>query len=64
MRAIVELAHTLGLRACAEGVERPAAIDYLREIRCDALQGRVVCAPVSAADIESFAQGRAVGGAV
>jgi EAL domain-containing protein (putative c-di-GMP-specific phosphodiesterase class I) len=56
VRAIVELAHTLGLRACAEGVERPAAVDYLREIRCDALQGRIVCEPTRAADIEILAQ--------
>jgi EAL domain-containing protein (putative c-di-GMP-specific phosphodiesterase class I) len=56
VRAIVDLAHTLGMRVCAAGVERRAAIDYLREIRCDALQGRVVCGPVHAAEIESFAR--------
>ncbi len=56
VRAIVELAHTLGLRACAEGVERREAVDYLRDIRCDALQGRVVCGPTRAADIERFAR--------
>jgi EAL domain-containing protein (putative c-di-GMP-specific phosphodiesterase class I) len=58
VRAIVELAHTLGLKACAAGVERAAAIDYLREIRCDALQGRLVCGPTNAAEIERFAQTR------
>jgi EAL domain-containing protein (putative c-di-GMP-specific phosphodiesterase class I) len=56
VRAIVELAHTLGLKACAAAVERPAAVHYLREIRCDSLQGRVVCDPTRAADIERFAQ--------
>jgi EAL domain-containing protein (putative c-di-GMP-specific phosphodiesterase class I) len=56
VRAIVELAHTLGIKACAAGVERPATVQYLRDIRCDALQGRVVCEPTRAADIERFAQ--------
>jgi EAL domain-containing protein (putative c-di-GMP-specific phosphodiesterase class I) len=55
VRAIVELAHTLGLKACAAGVERPATVEYLREIGCDALQGRVACEPTGAADIERFA---------
>lgn len=56
VRAIVELAHTLGLKACAAGVERPATLQYLREIGCDALQGRIVCDPTGAAEIERLAQ--------
>lgn len=55
VRAIVELAHTLGLKTCAEGVETAAAVEYLREIGCDALQGRIVCGPTRACDIERLA---------
>lgn len=56
VRSIVELAHTLGLKACAEGVETPAAVQHLREIGCDALQGRIVCSPVRASDLERLAE--------
>jgi diguanylate cyclase (GGDEF)-like protein/PAS domain S-box-containing protein len=37
--AIVNLAHTLGLYAIAEGVETAAQLDQLRQMRCDQAQG-------------------------
>jgi diguanylate cyclase (GGDEF)-like protein len=39
VRATVELAHGLGLRVVAEGVETADHVDALRELRCDVAQG-------------------------
>jgi EAL domain-containing protein (putative c-di-GMP-specific phosphodiesterase class I) len=39
VRAVVDLAHTLGLVAVAEGVETAAQLDGLRAIGCDLAQG-------------------------
>jgi EAL domain-containing protein (putative c-di-GMP-specific phosphodiesterase class I) len=37
--AIVGLAHTLGRRVIAEGVETPEQLQFLRDIECDLAQG-------------------------
>lgn len=42
VKAIVDLAHTLGLTATAEGVENAATAALLRELGCDELQGFLV----------------------
>ena len=39
VRSTIDLAHNLGLRVVAEGVERPAVWDTLRELGCDVGQG-------------------------
>jgi diguanylate cyclase (GGDEF)-like protein len=39
VRATIDLAHNLGLKAVAEGVENQAAWDRLRELGCDSAQG-------------------------
>ena len=39
VRSTVELAHNLGLRVVAEGVETAAAMDALRAVGCDLAQG-------------------------
>jgi EAL domain-containing protein (putative c-di-GMP-specific phosphodiesterase class I) len=39
VHAIVALAHNLGVRVVAEGVETPAQLASLREQRCDYAQG-------------------------
>jgi EAL domain-containing protein (putative c-di-GMP-specific phosphodiesterase class I) len=54
VRALVQFAHALGLRVCAEGVETSEAVRYLREVGCDALQGRIVSGPVEARRIEEL----------
>jgi EAL domain-containing protein (putative c-di-GMP-specific phosphodiesterase class I) len=38
-RALIQLAHDLGLRVIAEEVERQEQLDFLREHRCDYIQG-------------------------
>jgi EAL domain-containing protein (putative c-di-GMP-specific phosphodiesterase class I) len=44
----VELAHALGMRVVAEGVEDQAALETLRELDCDLAQGYFVSRPLPA----------------
>jgi diguanylate cyclase (GGDEF)-like protein len=37
--AIVALAHILGLKVTAEGVETKAQLDYMQQLKCDEIQG-------------------------
>ncbi|HET7669430.1 MAG TPA: EAL domain-containing protein, partial [Burkholderiales bacterium] len=51
---IVSLAHTLGLKVIAEGVEDDGQVRLLRELGCDQIQGYYVSRPLPAADIEEL----------
>jgi len=46
VQSIVELSHKLGLTVTAEGVETSAELAFLRKIRCDQVQGFLICAAV------------------
>jgi diguanylate cyclase (GGDEF)-like protein len=46
VRSIIDLAHNLGLKVTAEGVETKAALDRLRSLGCDVAQGFVVAGPL------------------
>ena len=46
VRSTVELAHNLGLRVVAEGVETAAAMDALRAVGCDLAQGYHASRPI------------------
>jgi EAL domain-containing protein (putative c-di-GMP-specific phosphodiesterase class I) len=48
VRAVVELAHTLGLEVVAEGVENGEQLGLLREMGCELAQGYYLWAPLSA----------------
>jgi|RhiMethySRZTD1v2_1073278.scaffolds.fasta_scaffold04059_3 diguanylate cyclase (GGDEF)-like protein len=48
VRSTIELAHNLGLRIIAEGVESMAVCDRLRALRCDAAQGTFFAPPEDA----------------
>ncbi|PWK15552.1 PAS domain S-box-containing protein/diguanylate cyclase (GGDEF)-like protein [Tumebacillus permanentifrigoris] len=52
-RAVILLAHSLGLRVIAEGVETEVQLDFLRSENCDAIQGYLFSRPVPA---EQFAE--------
>ena len=54
VEAIINMAHSLGLRVTAEGVETPAQRDFLRTRGCDYLQGYLVSKPLTPADFEAF----------
>ncbi|HUA47090.1 MAG TPA: EAL domain-containing protein [Solirubrobacteraceae bacterium] len=51
--ALVELGHALGLAVVAEGVERDAQLEQLRELGCDAAQGYAIGRPVSEEQLEA-----------
>lgn len=46
VQAMIEMAHTLGLRVVAEGVEHPWQVAVLREFGCDTCQGYFFSRPV------------------
>ncbi len=46
-RALIQLAHNLGLRVVAEGVELPSQLEALREQGCDEIQGWLHSAALS-----------------
>lgn len=51
VRSTVDLAHELGLKVVAEGVEDQECLEFLRSIGCDLAQGYLISKPVSAADL-------------
>ena len=55
--AVVKLAHALGLRVVAEGVETSGQRDVLLGMHCDELQGFFFARPMSADSLLSWAQG-------
>ncbi|PAU52338.1 diguanylate cyclase [Pseudomonas sp. PIC25] len=52
-RAIIAMAHSMELKVVAEGVETQAQLDFLKQHRCDEIQGYLVSRPVRA---EAFAE--------
>ncbi|MGQ0650909.1 MAG: GGDEF/EAL domain-containing response regulator [Betaproteobacteria bacterium] len=51
---IVSLAHTLGLKVIAEGVEEDEQVRMLRELGCDQIQGYYVSQPVPAEKVAAL----------
>ena len=47
-RAIIAMAHSLGLKVVAEGVETQAQLDFLRSNDCDEVQGYLISRPIEA----------------
>jgi EAL domain-containing protein (putative c-di-GMP-specific phosphodiesterase class I) len=54
VRSTIDLAHNLGLRVVAEGVETDDARARLTALGCDAAQGTVIRAPASAAELRAW----------
>ncbi len=52
--AIVSLAHSLGLHAVAEGVERSEQLSMLREMGCDSAQGYLISPAIAPGDLEAW----------
>jgi diguanylate cyclase (GGDEF)-like protein/PAS domain S-box-containing protein len=55
--AIITLAHTLGLRAVAEGVESELQLAELRRLGCDRAQGFLMARPASGHDVGELLAG-------
>ncbi len=57
VRGVIDAAHALGLSVIAEGVERAAQLQCLKELGCDTIQGFLISRPVAPLhlkDIEVF----------
>lgn len=47
VRSIIQLAHALGLKAVAEGVERQEHADFLTQEKCENMQGFFYSRPLT-----------------
>lgn len=52
--ALIDMAHSIGLRVVAEGVETTAQQEFLRLRGCDEVQGFLLCRPLELAEFESW----------
>lgn len=57
VRAVVDLAHDLGMTVVAEGVENDATATRLRDYGCDVAQGFHFSLPLSAAEMDDLLRG-------
>jgi len=54
VRAIVDLAHNLGMHVVAEGIESVDQVSTLQRMRCDAAQGYLIAKPLAKGDLDDF----------
>jgi diguanylate cyclase (GGDEF)-like protein/PAS domain S-box-containing protein len=58
VQAIIDMAHGLGLKVTAEGVETEEQASFLRKLGCDYLQGYLISRPIPVAEFETLMQRR------
>jgi diguanylate cyclase (GGDEF)-like protein len=54
VHSTIELAHNLGMKVVAEGVESEAAMELLKRYDCDIAQGFLISKPLPVAEFETF----------
>lgn len=54
VRAIIQMAHSLGLTTIAEGVETQVILDLLQSFGCDDAQGYLFARPMPATQVPEF----------
>ncbi|WP_053217212.1 sensor domain-containing protein [Virgibacillus senegalensis] len=54
VKAMIQLAHTFGVKVVAEGVEERAALEFLKHQKCDYYQGYYYSRPVPAEEFENM----------
>ncbi len=57
-KAIIALAHGLGMKVIAEGVETEDQMQYLHFLDCEEIQGFFFAKPMPAAEVEQFLESR------
>jgi diguanylate cyclase (GGDEF)-like protein/PAS domain S-box-containing protein len=57
--AVIALAHSLGLKVVAEGVELDTQMDYLRNLKCDLVQGYLLGRPMPADNLMNYLERQA-----
>ena len=58
VRAVIQMARSLGLKTIAEGVEEQSTLERLRLFHCDQAQGFVLAKPMPAAAFTEFLRGQ------
>lgn len=53
-KAVIDMAHGLGLRVIAEGVETEDQLAFLKDLHCDSIQGYWLSRPLPPEGIEVF----------
>ena len=53
-RAIINLAHNLGIQVVAEGVETEAQLQFLKDHHCDLAQGYLLSKPIPASELPAL----------
>ena len=61
VRSLIAMAHNLGLRVVAEGVETEAQAAFLHKESCEEAQGYLYAKPLPAAEFEAYLRGRRLG---
>jgi diguanylate cyclase len=61
VRSIIDLAHNLGIKVVAEGVEDEATMDLLTEYGCDEAQGYYFSRPMPVDDVAPWLESSPVG---
>jgi len=56
IRAVISLAHQLGMKVVAEGVEEAGQLQFLEKLRCDMIQGYYFSEPLRADAFETYAR--------
>ena len=54
VKSTIELAHNMGLKVIAEGVENAVSLEWLRALGCDTAQGYFISRPIAALDLEAW----------
>jgi EAL domain-containing protein (putative c-di-GMP-specific phosphodiesterase class I) len=54
-KTVIEMAHQLGLKVVAEGVETMAERNFLKNVQCDAIQGFLFSRPLAAKEFHKLA---------
>ncbi|MEO8038530.1 MAG: EAL domain-containing protein, partial [Betaproteobacteria bacterium] len=58
VRSTIELGHNMGLEVVAEGVEDLAALEFLRRLDCDQVQGYYISKPLPTDQFEAWLEAR------
>lgn len=58
VKAIVDMSHSLGIRAVAEGIETSQVLQVLKTVQCDEGQGYLFARPMSAPELEVYLTAR------
>jgi diguanylate cyclase len=59
-KTVIEMAHQLGLKVVAEGVETTAELDFLKNVQCDAIQGFIFSRPLAVKEFQKLAMNHSV----